>query len=68
MRNPEMGKPASGKTGSLEITNSLAAFENRDSTANIVAFQAAYLSSRFHLPSATAATIAEIAFQTWRAA
>lgn len=60
MAAPEMRKPASGKTGSLEISNSFAAIDTSEISLN--QRQAQRLLERFSLSWPVARVIAELHF------
>ena len=59
---PEKAKPVSAKTGSLVISNSLAAFDTGENTEDLQIRQASRIIARFPVSVPVALTVARLAY------
>lgn len=59
---PEMRKPTSVKVGSLEMSNSLAAFDTGDNTESLTRLQAARIMRRFPMSKSVALATARLVY------
>ncbi|PBB77908.1 hypothetical protein CK218_27790 [Mesorhizobium sp. WSM3879] len=66
--SPEKRKPASFKTGSLEISKSLAAIDTSDNTEALTNFQALRIRQRFPVSMSVAIATARLAYANGGAA